>query len=145
MGLQARQGSRKQVSTDAANELGRISEHIAAEYILSLGWSIITRNARNQYGELDIVAIDSSLKPEELVIIEVRARNVGKTQSALDSIGPNKLRTLIRSGREYINSLGWSGFWRVDVVAITYHNKKDPDNWTLEHVKDITAGMNVLS
>ncbi|MBQ6773555.1 MAG: YraN family protein [Synergistaceae bacterium] len=128
-----------------SNLLGRSSEDLAANYILSLGWPILARNVKNQYGELDIIAIDSKSNPEELVIIEVRARTTGKIQSAIDSIGPHKLRTLIKAGREVVNLLNWSGFWRIDVAGITFHDKNDLTNWTLEHVRDITAGMNLLS
>ncbi len=118
-------------------ELGRCGEDIAAEYILSLGWKVLARNVRNQYGELDITAIDDS----ELVIVEVRARTVGKMQPPLTSIGPRKLRTLVKSSMEFVSEVEWDGFWRIDVIGITFHD----DTWTLEHIKDITAGMNILS
>ena len=105
----------------------------------------MARNVKNQYGELDIVALDSKSQPKELVIVEVRARTIGETQSAVESIGPRKLRTLIKAGREFVDSLSWQGIWRVDLTAITFHDKNDLNNWTLEHIKDITEGMNVLT
>ena len=132
-----------------AQELGRYAEDLAAEYILSLGWRIIARNARNKYGELDIIALDNSDKDKhnsELVIIEVRARTLGKIQSPADSIGYRKLHSLINSSRLFIeDNLNWPGFWRIDLVGITITEKNHPDNWTLEHIRDITSGMNFLS
>lgn len=126
-----------------AQELGRFAEDKAAEYILSIGWRIIARNIRNKYGELDIIALDKG--KNELVIIEVRARTIGKIQSPADSIGYRKLRSLINSSRLYIeDSLNWLGFWRIDLVGITIQEKNHPDNWTLEHIRDITSGMNFL-
>lgn len=126
-----------------AQELGRFAEDKAAEYILSLGWRIIARNIRNKYGELDIIALDKG--KNELVIIEVRARTIGKIQSPADSIGYRKLRSLINSSRLYIeDSLNWLGFWRIDLIGITIQEKNHPDNWTLEHIRDITSGMNLL-
>ena len=122
-----------------AQELGRFAEDRAAEYIVSLGWKILARNVRNDYGELDIIAADG----HELVIAEVRARTVGKIQSPADSIGSRKLRTLTRSGLEFMNDIDWDGFWRIDVIGITFHDKNDINNWELEHIKDITAGMNI--
>ena len=56
-----------------AQELGRFAEDIAADYLISLNWLIIGRNLRNEYGELDIAALDKISRPEELVIIEVFA------------------------------------------------------------------------
>ena len=126
-----------------AQELGRFAEDKAAEYILSIGWRIIARNIRNKYGELDIIALDKG--KNELVIIEVRARTIGKIQSPADSIGTRKLHSLINSSRLYIeDSLNWLGFWRIDLVGITIQEKNHPDNWTLEHIRDITSGMNLL-
>lgn len=126
-----------------AQELGRFAEDKAAEYILSIGWRIIARNIRNKYGELDIIALDKG--KNELVIIEVRARTIGKIQSPADSIGYRKLRSLINASSLYIeDSLNWLGFWRIDLVGITIQEKNHPDNWTLEHIRDITSGMNLL-
>ncbi len=122
-----------------AQELGRFAEDRAAEYLVSLGWKVIARNVRNDYGELDIIAADG----QELVIAEVRARTVGKIQAPADSIGARKLRTLTRSGLEFVNDTEWEGFWRIDVIGITFHDKNDINNWELEHIKDITAGMNI--
>lgn len=124
-----------------AQELGRFAEDRAAEYLLTVGMKVLARNVRNEYGELDIVALEG----KELVIVEVRARTIGKTQSPVDSIGSRKLRTLTRSSLEFVNSIDWLGFWRIDVVGITFHDKNSTANWELEHIKDITAGMNILS
>ena len=126
-----------------SQELGKFAEDTAAEYLLSLGWKVLQRNVKNNYGELDIIAIDTSSKPEELVIVEVRCRTLGKIQSPLDTIGSRKLRTLLRASQELINNNGWSGFWRIDVIGITIRNKSNPQDWELEHIKDITAGMNI--
>ena len=121
-----------------AQELGQVSEDRAAEYLLSLGWRILDRNVKNKYGELDIVALDDDY---ELVIVEVRARTLGKMQDPLESIGPRKLRALLRASIEYVDGLEWVKFWRIDVVGITMNNRKAPGDWELEHVRDITAGM----
>ena len=88
-----------------AQELGKFAEDIAAEYLISLGWKVLARNFKNKHGELDIIAADVSSKPEELVIVEVRCRSVGKVQSPFDSIGPRKLRTLVQSSMEFINEI----------------------------------------
>ena len=127
-----------------AQELGKFAEDIAAEYLISLGWKVLARNFKNKHGELDIIATDISSKPEELVIVEVRCRSVGKVQSPFDSIGPRKLRTLVQSSMEFINEIEWEGFWRIDMVGITMKSRDDPNDWELEHLRDITAGMNFL-
>ena len=125
-----------------AQELGQFAEDKAADYVISIGWKVIARNVKinldNVRGEIDIAAIDDK---GELVIVEVRCRTLGKIQSPLDSIGARKLRSLIKSSMVFIDNLGWENFWRIDIIGITLNN----DDWTLEHVRDITAGMNLLS
>ena len=39
-----------------AHQIGLFAEDTAAEYLVSIGWKILARNVRNQYGELDILA-----------------------------------------------------------------------------------------
>ena len=131
------------MSLTKTKALGNFAEDRAAEYLVSLGWRVIERNVRNDYGELDVIAVDTKTRPEELVVVEVRARTLGTTQSPLESIGSRKLRTLLRSSQEYIDSVNWAGFWRIDVVGITFRGKDDFTNWELEHVRDITAGYSL--
>ena len=128
-----------------AQELGKFAEDIAAEYVLSLGWKVLARNVKNKHGELDIVAADLNSKPQEIVIIEVRCRTIGKIQSPFDSIGPKKLNSLIKSSREFIDEIEWEKFWRIDIIGITMKDKNNKNDWELEHIRDITAGMDVLS
>ena len=123
--------------TTQAQELGRKAEDLAAEYVLSLGWNIIARNVRNEYGELDIIAMDPC--ESELVIVEVRARTIGKMQGPVDSVGRRKLRALVNASTCYVESLEWSGFWRIDLIGITVNSKKAPEDWELEHIRDITS------
>jgi putative endonuclease len=98
----------------------------------------LARNFSCGLGELDIVAVDG--KEKELVVVEVRCRTRGDTQSPEDSIGPKKLRTLVRAGRVYVGEVGWTGPWRVDLVGITASPGEPEERWRLSHVRDITGG-----
>lgn len=125
-------------------DLGRNAEERAEAHIRSLGWKVLGRNLVNPYGELDIVAMDGS----ELVIVEVRCRTLGKVQSSLDSVGPRKLRRLVDAGRAHADRIGWTGPWRIDLIGFTV-NTADRDaaepEWRLEHVRDVTRGMDCPS
>ena len=139
MGIQARQG----IITAPEDEmidprtLGRYAEDLAAKYLVAIGWRVLARNVRNQYGELDIVAAD--YREKELVIVEVRCRTKNKIQDAIESIDRRKYRALLRASNEYIDSIGWPGFWRIDLIAVTIDTRGSLEDWTLEHVKDITG------
>ena len=124
-----------------AHTLGRYAEDLAAKYLVSIGWRVLARNVWNQYGELDIVAAD--MREKDLVIVEVRCRTRNRVQGAIDSVDRRKLNALIRSSTEYVDLTGWTGFWRIDAVGITIHDKHNREKWELEHIKDITAGMYV--
>lgn len=129
-----------------SHELGRFAEQKAAEYLISLNWVILGRNIKNKYGEIDIAAIDRTVEPEELVIVEVRCRTIGKIQSPFDSIGPRKFRTLINSSRSFVENVEWNSFWRIDIIGITINNKiNNKNDWELEHIRDATAGLNIFS
>ena len=84
---------------NTAHKLGLFAEDAAAEYLVSIGWRVIARNVRNQYGELDIIALDAKTQPQELVIVEVRCRTLGKIQTPIETIGFRKLRTLLRASQ----------------------------------------------
>ncbi len=131
-------------------ELGRRAEERAESYLRSLGWKVLGRNLVNPYGELDIVARDGG----ELVIVEVRCRTLGEVQSPLDSVGPQKLRRLVNAGRAHVDRMDWTGPWRIDLIgfwvgsmgsASTADRDAEASAWRLEHVRDVTRGMDVLS
>jgi putative endonuclease len=119
-------------------ELGKRAEDLAAAYVEKLGWRLLSRNFSCGPGELDIAALDE--KEEELVIVEVRYRTFGDVQSPADSIGPKKLRSLVKAGRLYVDDIGWLGPWRIDLVGVTATPREPVERWRLEHIKDITGG-----
>ncbi len=118
-------------------ELGRRAEDMAAAYIAKLGWRVLSRNYGCRLGELDIVALDR--KENELVVVEVRYRTCGETQSPADSIGPKKLRALVNAGRVYVEEIDWTGPWRIDLVGVTAA-LRESERWRIEHIRDITGG-----
>jgi putative endonuclease len=59
--------------TQARRRLGRVAEDIVARRLGEAGWTLLERNARTRYGELDIVALDG----RALVFVEVKAGREG--------------------------------------------------------------------
>ncbi len=114
---------------------GLRGEELAAAHLHALGWTILERNVSFRGGELDIVARDGN----ELVVVEVRTRAPGWMQSAEESVGPRKIRRLVRTGTKYMDSRRWDGPWRIDVVAVTLSADEDA---RIERFEDVTAGGN---
>ena len=116
-------------------ELGAVGERIAAEYIKNMGWRITGRNIRAGRGELDIVAIDG----DELVIVEVRTRRIGKISPSETTVGPNKLKSILKAARIYVERiLSYEGNWRIDIAAVTVDEN---GAYRVEMFSDITMGM----
>ena len=55
---------------DRRRSLGRLGEGLAGAYLRQLGFSILARNARTRYGEIDLIAFDG----RTLVFAEVKTR-----------------------------------------------------------------------
>ena len=113
--------------------IGRQGEELAVAYLRDCGWTVVERNFRCKGGELDIVARDG----DEMVVVEVRTRSEGWMQGASESVGPRKLRRLVRTGRLYMDVHGWDGPWRIDIVAITLMKEGAP---VLERIEGVTVG-----
>ena len=114
-------------------ETGRLGESLAESYFRGKGWVIVGRNIRVRGGELDLVALDS----DELVVVEVRTRSIGKVLPAEETVGPRKLRILVRSGKIYVEKCRWTGPWRIDLLGINLDIDGSP---RMVHLPDITAG-----
>ncbi|MDR0764788.1 MAG: YraN family protein [Synergistaceae bacterium] len=115
-------------------EFGASGEDIAASYLSRMGWRILGRNVRVGRGELDIIATDGG----ELVIVEVRTRRIGAISPSETTVGPKKIKNLIKTARRYVNSISYNGNWRIDVAAVTVTSSGE---WRVEIFEDVTRGM----
>ena len=111
-------------------ELGRWGEEAAGEYLKEHGYQILECNARTQYGEIDIVALERIEKPQNLaqsggegtpvvVFVEVKTRTTDLFGPPEVSIDARKREHIISSSQAYLQSHPeLDGDWRVDVIAI---------------------------
>jgi putative endonuclease len=72
---------------DRRRELGALGERIAAGHLVGRGYSVLERNFRTRYGELDLVAGSERF----LVFCEVKTR-IGRVSpwGPLAAVGPRK-------------------------------------------------------
>ena len=95
---------------------GQIGEEAASKFLTTLGYRIIERNYRKNYGEIDIIAIDGHV----LVFIEVKTRKGNTYGLPEEAITPWKINHLIKSVKYYQlthDKLGHD--IRIDVVSIS--------------------------
>jgi putative endonuclease len=102
--------------------LGRLGEEHAAAYLRGAGYTLLARNWRCVYGELDLVAQQGG----QVVFVEVRTRRVGAgAGSPEESVGAAKagrLRALAYAYLEAAGNIAPDG-WRIDVIAIELDGK----------------------
>ena len=113
------------VGKDARRQLGQAGEAMAAQLLASVGMTVMARNWRCAYGELDLVAYETApdvihggMPVTWLVAVEVRIRRGMRFGTAQASITPAKQAKLRVVAEAYVQAVGWQGPWRIDVVAI---------------------------
>jgi putative endonuclease len=89
------------MATDHRRRHGQLGERIAAEHLARRGYTIVARNFRTRYGELDLVAVDD----RSIVFCEVKTRVSGTRAGPagpLDAIGPRKRGQLRRMATQWL-------------------------------------------
>jgi putative endonuclease len=89
------------MAIDHRRASGQTGERIAAEHLTHRGYSIVARNFRTRYGELDLIAADS----RALVFCEVKTRIAGTRagpDGPFDAIGPRKRDRLRRMAAQWL-------------------------------------------
>ena len=67
--------------------VGKNGENIACKYLEQIGYKIITRNYRNKYGEIDIIAKEN----DNYVFVEVKSRNTNKYGNPAEAVNKSKI------------------------------------------------------
>lgn len=116
-----------------SQSLGGWGEDLAASYLAGLGYTILERNVRTPYGEIDLIAHlepvaykMSSPRPSfslpastVTVFVEVKTRSTSAFGMPEASITPRKKAHLLSAIQAYIQAHpDIQGDWRVDVIAI---------------------------
>jgi putative endonuclease len=89
------------MAIDHRRRHGELGERLAAEHLAHRGYSIVARNFRTRYGELDLIAADE----RALVFCEVKTRVAGTVRGPdgpLDAIGPRKRERLRRMATQWL-------------------------------------------
>jgi putative endonuclease len=89
------------MATDQRRRHGEIGERIAEEHLEHRGYSIVARNFRTRYGELDLIAADD----RAIVFCEVKTRIAGTRagpDGPLDAIGTRKRERLRRMATQWL-------------------------------------------
>ena len=96
--------------------LGKRGEELAAAFLIRQGYTILARNYRQRYGELDIVAEEG----DTLVFVEVKTRRSTRFGSAWEAVTPAKQRQISLLALDFISRRRLHDRKiRFDVVAVS--------------------------
>ena len=107
-------------------ETGDTAEHIAQGYLLEKGYKILNTNWRIGHLELDIIAQDG----EELVIVEVKAREGEAFEHPTDALSEKKIKKIITAAEAWIQLHNWEKDTRFDLILVTILGT---NNYEIEH------------
>ena len=111
------------------NELGKLGEEIATQYLLKSGYKILRRNFYFDKAEIDIIA---QKEEETIVIVEVKTRNSDFFGDPQSFVTPGKIKLLVKAANEYIVSNDLDVEVRFDIIAILKNQKQE----RLEHFEN---------
>lgn len=110
------------------NDLGKIGEQYAVDYLLKNGYKIRYRNYRYLKAEIDIIA----QKLDTIIILEVKTRSTDFIENLNDLITPKKIKLLVMAANHYMidNELDYEV--RFDIITINTAKGA----FELNHIKD---------
>lgn len=107
------------------NNIGQIGEEIAEKFLTDKNYTILERNWRYRYLELDLIA----QKDGVLVFIEVKCREHSRFGFPEDAVGRKKEERIYQAASEYMYRINHESEIRFDIIAITLEPKLKIDHF----------------
>ena len=108
---------------------GRHGEQVAEEFLRAQGYTILARNYRVSFGEIDLIVMDR----RALVFVEVRTHGGDRFGDPLESVNVRKQRQIAKAASHYLTKNGLTEREaRFDVVGIRW----DGDQARITHIKN---------
>lgn len=93
---------------------GGWGEQAAADYLTAQGYTIVRRNYRTRWGEIDLIAQDDTY----LAFVEVKTRRSGAFAAACAAVGPAKQHRMIQTALLWLSEHPTTRQPRLDVVEV---------------------------
>lgn len=117
--------------------LGRTAEDLALGFLKSNGYRLITRNYRNKFGEIDIIAKDKGT----FCFIEVKSRHSDRFGTPQEAVSILKQKKISRTALGFIEEHNlFDQKARFDVVSVLY-NKDKPSIELIKNAFELTQGF----
>jgi putative endonuclease len=96
------------------NELGKIGEQLAVDYLSRNGFTILERNFFFDKAELDIIA----QKEKKVIVVEVKTRNSAFFGDPQDFVTRTKIQLMVKAANEYVLTNNIDLEVRFDIISI---------------------------
>ncbi len=110
------------------NELGKLGEEKAVEYLQRNGYEILETNWTFQKAEVDIIAQKNSI----LAVVEVKTRSSVEFGLPQDFVKPKKIQLLVKAVNQYVISNELDVEVRFDIIAV----HKKANDFEIEHIEE---------
>lgn len=114
---------------------GKKGEDMVASFLRKKGYSILKRNYRCRYGEIDII----SQKENIIAFTEVKTRHEKSLVSPKEAVTGKKMTRITSTAQDYLTKTRSSDHIqpRFDVAEVTLFNKKDSTTgYKLNYIKN---------
>lgn len=112
---------------------GNKGEELAAEYLQKKGYTILAKNYRSKWGEVDIIAKQNKV----VVFVEVKTKTTDKYGEPWEMVNGWKVEQVKRMGEVWCREYGWEGRVRLDVVGV-WLDQNEP---RIEHWESVEIGV----
>jgi putative endonuclease len=104
--------------------LGDEGERLAARHLRTKGYRILVRQARNRFGEIDLVALDG----ETIVFVEVKSLRQSRGGAPSERVDAGKQARLTRAALTWLKRRGLlDRRSRFDVVEVSWDASGKPE------------------
>lgn len=110
------------------NELGKLGEEMAVDYLQKEGYTILETNWTFEKAEIDIIA----QKENTLAVVEVKTRSSLEFGLPQDFVKPKKIQLLVKAVNAFVIEKDLDIEVRFDIIAIN----KEGKSFVIEHLID---------
>ena len=110
--------------------IGKIGENAAAKFLKKLGYKILSRNFKNNYGEIDVIAKDNTCT----VFVEVKTRTSTDFGYPAEAVDYRKQSKIIKVAQSY-SGVSYNSYIRFDIVEV-YIDKYSRKIDKINHIKN---------
>ncbi|SEW43343.1 putative endonuclease [Chryseobacterium wanjuense] len=111
------------------NDLGKLAEDLAAEFLLKNGYKILVRNFRFQKAEIDIIAEKDNL----IIVTEVKARSTDAFMLPQEAVTKTKIKSIVSAANHYLEEFNKNQEVRFDIISVLPDEK---GKLIIEHIPD---------